>query len=448
MSAAGVLGRRILIVLTAVTALVSLSAVVMGSWRLEPFGIRLLSVSNPVKPLTIALVLALGLALTSPGLRRAYAAQSVLAFYAAAGFIMWLFSLGPMPTLMGNPLMYRGPYTLLMYLPGFNSLRVPARFWMTTTLCLAVIGALVFDRLASRLGRTRMAMAAIVAIGVLADTWLSAMPLAETPKPFRALSCAGDTKAPLVELPLGYTYPDVSAMYRQMSHGRPVVNGYSGYFPPHYGALRWGFQLRDPDVLTKLAAHGVTDIIVDREPDPGGRWDKYVLSNPNARLVCTEGKQSLYRMMHTESRAVAPSDGRPLPIAVIRPNVNEHAVTSMIDRDRTTRWESGPQSVRTVVDLDLGAVRTVSGIDLLLGPFVEDFARGLKIEASEDGTTWNEIWQGGSAGLAFEAAFDAPLDVPLRYRFSPTPARFLRMQLTKDDDTYYWSIAEMKVLGQ
>ncbi len=52
--------RRILIVLTVVTALVSLSAVVMGSWRFEPFGIRLLSVSNPVKPLTFALVLALG----------------------------------------------------------------------------------------------------------------------------------------------------------------------------------------------------------------------------------------------------------------------------------------------------------------------------------------------------------------------------------------------------
>ena len=120
----------------------------------------------------------------------------------------------------------------------------------------------------------------------------------------------------------------------------------------------------------------------------------------------------------------------------------------MIDRDRTTRWESGPQSDRTVVDLDLGGVRTVSGIELMLGPFVEDFPRGLKIEASEDGTTWHEIWQGGSAGLAFEAAFDAPLDVPLRYRFSPTPARFLRMRLTENDDTYYWSIAEMKVLGQ
>ena len=40
---------------------------------------------------------------------------------------------------------------MLMSLPGFNSLRVPARFWMVTTLCLAVVGAIVFDKLAARL---------------------------------------------------------------------------------------------------------------------------------------------------------------------------------------------------------------------------------------------------------------------------------------------------------
>ncbi len=214
---------------------------------------------------------------------------------------MWLFSLGPAPTLMGNPFMYRGPYTLLMYLPGFNSLRVPARFWMTVTLCLAVIGAMVFARLTEKLGRLRLAAAAIVALGVLADTWMTAMPLAATPKPFAALVCGGTATGPIVELPLGQTYPDVAAMYRQMSHHRPLVNGYSGYFPPHYAALRFGLMLRDHDVLSQLAAHGVTDIIVDREPDPDGHWDRYVASHPHAALICTEGKQSLYRVTPAES---------------------------------------------------------------------------------------------------------------------------------------------------
>jgi len=282
---------------------------------------------------------------------------------------------------------------------------------------------------------------------VLADTWMAAMPLADVPKPFAALSCGGTASGPIVELPLGYTYPDVAAMYRQMSHGRLLVNGYSGYFPPHYAALRFGLMLRDHDVLTQLAARGVTDIIVDREPDPDGRWDKYVASHPQATLVCTEGKQSLYRVTPTEAAKMPAPGGTPLPIAVIRPSVNEAAVTSMTDQDRTTRWESGPQTDRTVVEIDLGGVRTVAGVDLLLGPFVEDFPRGLIIEASVDGQAWLEVWKGRSAGLAFVAAFEVPRDVPLRYRFAPTPARLLRMKLTENDDTYYWSIAEMRILG-
>jgi hypothetical protein len=438
--------RRILIGLTAVTAVVSASAVIVGPWRLEPFGIRLLSVANPIKPLTFSLVLALLLALTSPTLRRAYLTSSVIGFYGVAGFVMWLLSLGPAPTLMGHPIMYRGPYTVLMYLPGFNSLRVPARFWMTVTLCLAVIGAMVFARLTQRLGRMALAAAVVVAFGVLADTWMAAMPLADTPKPFAALEC-GQAGGPIVELPLGHTYPDVAAMYRQMSHHRPLVNGYSGYFPPHYAALRFGLLLRDHDVLTALAARGVTDVIVDREPDPDGHWDKYVASHPRATLVCTKGKQSLYRVTPTDAVTIPPAAGTPLQIAVIRPNVNEGAVALMTDRDRTTRWESGPQSDRTAVEIDLGGIRSVIGIDLLLGPFVEDFPRGLIVEASEDGQSWREVWQGGSAGLAFVAAFESPLDVPLRYRFPPTAARMLRLRLTESDDTYYWSIAEIRVLG-
>jgi hypothetical protein len=417
----------------------------MGPWRLEPFGVQLLSVTKPLKPLTFSLVFALGLALTSPGLRRAYAARSVLAFYAVAGFIMWLFSLGPAPTLMGHPLMYRGPYTLLIYLPGFNALRVPARFWMTATLCLAVVGAIVFDRLTAKFGTRRIAVAALVAFGVLADTWMSAMPLADTPKPFRAMACEGAKSGPLIELPLGETDSDVAAMYRQMSHKRPVVNGYSGYFPPHYSALQFGLTLRDPDVLTQLARYGVTDVVVNRERDRDGRWDQYVSSHPRARRVCREGQQTLYQI--SDAGTAAPAAGHPVAVSAVRPNVNETVVAAMFDGDRTTRWQSGPQSDRTIVDLDLGAVRTVTGVDLMLGRFVQDFARGLVIEVSEDGQSWREVWRGGSAGLAITAALESPLDVPLRYRFAPSPARIIRMRLTKNDETYYWSIAELAVVG-
>ncbi|HKY22550.1 MAG TPA: discoidin domain-containing protein [Vicinamibacterales bacterium] len=437
--------RGILTGLAIITALVSMSAVILGPWRLEPFGIRLLSVGNPIKPLTAALLLALGLGLTSPGLRRSYGARSVLGFYALAGFLMWLFSLGPVPTLMGKSLMHRGPYALLMYLPGFSGLRVPARFWMMTIMCLAVIGALVFDRLTAKIGRTRILVAAALAIGVLADTWIAAMPLAEPPRPLQALGCSG-AKGPIVELPLGDIYHDVAAMYRQMSHQRPVVNGYSGYFPPHYAALRFGLALRDPGVLTQLAVHGISDVVVDREWDPRGDWDDYVRTHPNAKLICTEGAQSLYRVTAPPETS-PPLSGSSVPASLIQANVNQDLVPFMMDRDRTTRWNSGPQEEGMRVDVDLGTIRTVAGIDLLLGPFVEDFPRGFVIETSLDGNSWTEVWKGPSGGLAFVGAFEEPLEMPLKYRFPATQVRILRMQLTAADTIYYWSIAEMKVLG-
>jgi hypothetical protein len=442
-----VLARRILIVLTIATSLVALSAAVIGPWRLNPLGVPLISVSTPVKPLTLSVVLALGLGLTSPALRRTYATRAVLPFYAMSGFLMWLFSLGPAPTLMGDALMYRGPYSLLMYLPGFSTLRVPARFWMMVTLCLAVIGGVVFARLTEKLGRLRIAATVVVVIGVLADTWMAPMPVAETPKPFQALSCSGAGSGPLIELPLGDTYPDVAAMYRQMSHQRPLINGFSGFFPPQYLVLRTGLRRRDQDVLTHLGVLGVTDIVVDREPDPEGDWNKYVESHPAATHVCTIGKQSLYRIAPAERDSNERASGSSLRAAVIRTNVNPDIAPLMIDRDLATRWHSGPQETGMRVDIDLGSVQMVQGIDLSLARAVEDFPREMVIETSEDGQRWREQWRGTSAGRAVIAAIDISASTPMRYRFAPTRAQIIRMRLTTGDEIYYWSIAEITVIG-
>lgn len=444
-----VIVRRVLILLSAVTALLSLSALVVGPWRFSPFGVRVFSVSNPIKPLTFSLLLGIGLALTSPRLRHAYSTRSVLGFYSLAAFLMWLFSLGPAPSLMGKPFMYRGPYSLLMFFPGFNALRVPARFWMMATLCLAVIGAIIFDRLTARLGRRRLVAAAIVSIGVLADGWVTHFPLVPVPPLWAAEKCSGGTAASsgaLMELPLGEPFHDVAAMYRSMSHGRPLVNGYSGFFPPHYPALRFGLDLLDDDVLTQLASHGVSDIVVNAADDPDGVWRRYVGGHNGAQVVCVEGRQTLYRLSAGPS-ARSDGAGTPLPIAAIRPNVNEASTGNMTDGNRTTRWESGVQTDRVVMEIDLGAVRSVKALELALGPFVEDFPRAMAIEASEDGATWRQVWRGGSAGLAFVAAFKAPIDVPLRYEIASTPARYLRLRLLANDETYYWSVAELKVLG-
>jgi hypothetical protein len=89
----------------------------------------------------------------------------------------------------------------------------------------------------------------------------------------------------------------------------------------------------------------------------------------------------------------------------------------------------------------------VIGVDLTLGRFVEDFPREMAIEVSDDGQRFREVWRGTSAGRAVIASFDTRGSVPMRYRFEPTPARVVRMRLTADDEIYFWSIAEMKIVG-
>jgi hypothetical protein len=399
-----------------------------------------------VKPLTYTVTLLMILALTAAPVRRAFTTRSVLGFYGVTAFVTWLFSLGPAPTVFGNPLMYRGPYSLLMVLPGFSSLRVPARFWMMTTLCLAVIGAMVFDRLTSRGASWRPIAALAIALGVLADGWVTKFPMAPVPPDWGVETCVKD--GAVAELPLGRTENDVTAMYRAMRHGHPVVNGYSGYFPPLYTVLRFALGLRDLEVFSQLASHGAPNVVVDKTADPSGEWQRYVEAYPRAQVVCSDDRQVLFRLSPLLSPMKAPSSARPLKIATVRANVHEADLQYMMDNDRTTRWETGPQSDSIVMDIDLGETKSVAAVETTLGPYVADFPRLLSIQVLGDGAAWKEIFRGSAAGAAFAGAIESPKDVPVTLAFPPVKARYVRLRLLSNDEKYYWSVAELRVLGE
>ena len=87
---------------------------------------------------------------------------------------------------------------------------------------------------------------------------------ARAPQIYRQFA-ASAADAVLVELPLGQTDYDLRAMYYSMVHWRPLLNGYSGFFPPHYGLLRLalGDLPRHPDLsLQALLDAGATHVIV------------------------------------------------------------------------------------------------------------------------------------------------------------------------------------------
>jgi hypothetical protein len=415
-----------------------------GPWKLDVFGIRLLSVRTPQKPFSVAVLLAVVALALHPSIRAGWARRSALAFYTFASVAMWLFSLGPAPTLMNKPLLYKAPYAWLMLVPGVEGVRVPARFWVLATLCLAVACALALGYIVERWPTLRRPIVGIVAVLVLVEAWPAALPLIEAP----AWRPSNTSAVSRLELPTG-SIPDLIALYRATQHRRPLANGYSGYFAPHYGAQQELLGRRNPAVLNHLASFGELEVIVNHDRDGDRFFRDFLSSQPNVQLVSEETGYTVYRVPPNPERLKVPQFSAPaLGITGIRASTAEDRVSRMTDGDLITRWDTaGPQDPTNVVTIDLGAPKQVEGVETQIAGYLADFPRHLVVEVSEDGLSWSTAWEGETALMTYVAALEIPRTVPLRIPVGNRRAQYVRMRQTGADRTYYWTIAELKVFG-
>jgi hypothetical protein len=433
-----------LVLLAVVFLIIAPTPILFGAWKLDLFGLRLLSVGTPHKPLTVAIVLLMAAAALHPTVRALWTRRSPLAFYLLAAFAMWLFALGPAPTLLNQPILYKAPYAWLLSVPGVEGVRVPARFWMLAVLCLSAAAGLALVRLGNRWPRFRRALAVAACAGILADGWPAPMRTPEPPdrRPNRTAAHAR------LDLPINDGH-DLKALYWGTFHERPLVNGYSGYFAPHYWVLRFLVEQQDTEVLSAIAKFGDLEVVVDHAEDPDGLWAKFVASHPAAEVVSTGEVYSSYRiragadvMSHTRI------EGPTVAVASATANVGERLLPRITDGDLVSRWEAGRgQRAGDSITIDVGSVRPLRGVEIDLGGYVADFPRRLRIETSADGAGWEERWTGSGGGAALAGALlDARL-MPLFFEFDPRPARYIRMTQLGSDPVFYWTIAELKVFG-
>jgi len=424
--------------------LVALSVIVLGPWRFEVAGL-LVSAQRLSRPVTQATYLWLLVILSGTALRRLFRAESPLVFYVAATLVVWILSLGPSPTLDGERVLYWAPYRWLTLLPGYSGLRVPARFAMLAMLCLAAAGGLALARLLPRLGRRgQIALVAAASIGVLADGW-RLMPLERPPAP--SILTAAAAAGAVLELPMGEVSYDVTAMYRGMAHRHPIVNGYSGYSPPHYDPMVLAVRQEDESVFTGLASLGLRHVVLNTGSDPDDTWRAYIERHPDLRFVREADGQRLYEITESAAAAMA-APGPSLPIAGATASRWPDDVANMLDGKLETRWSTrGPQGPGDWVRIDLGGPREVGGVVLDLGPFRADFPRALVVEGSLDGEAWTELWRGHTGGLRVAGAFTDATRNPVRVPLAPAAWRYLRLQQVGQDLEFYWSIAELSVTG-
>ena len=235
------------------------------------------------------------------------------------------------------------------------------------------------------------------------------------------------------------------ALYQQMFDPVPLYNGFSGYFAPHYYALRTLVEAADPRILQVLAANGPLGVVIDHAGDEDGALRRFVLSYPGARgrprrpdmeqlspaaeLVGSANPDRSGALLHVKTLSTFPSP--------------PHAARAL-DGDLSTRWSGGVQQVFAEVVIELEEMSHVGQVEIDLGGFTTDFPKRLQIDVSVDGRAWETAWIGDTALHAYYGALRHPREMPLVFALNRYGVRFIRLRQTgfgKND----WSIPELYV---
>jgi hypothetical protein len=340
---------------------------------------------------------------------------------------------------MGQRAFYRTMYSWLMELPGFDGLRVPARFWMMTLVCLSVVAALAVNRLT---GRARQVVVVAAVVGLLLDGW---------PREFRVLEAPELRPSPRgvatrIDLPITDS-SDPFALYQQMFDPVPLHNGFSGYGPPHYHALRAMLEEGDARILQVLAAPGPLGIVIDHAADTDGALRKLVLSVPGAALERMESDWSSYRVPKSQAPPdVADKTGTPIPIKAFSATLGQASAALAIDGKMTTRWWTDDEiDVPAEITIELHSPARVGQVVMAIGAFMTDFPKRMQIDVSADGVAWETAWTGSPALIAYYGAVRHPRELPVVLPLNRDNVRFIRLR-QMETGKFNWSILELQVL--
>lgn len=164
-----------------------------------------------------------------------------------------------------------GIWVMLAKLPGFNSVRTPARLFFLTQYCVALLAAFGVAAVAERWKSKRVegAVAALALLVVVAESWSAPIPTRRVPTLEQAPAthkwiAQQPGKGGVVELPI-HEPVERERMFVSLVHDRPILNGEAGFQLPLLKSLMHNALVQGTGVdnLRKLRAAGLEFAILD-----------------------------------------------------------------------------------------------------------------------------------------------------------------------------------------
>lgn len=173
-------------------------------------------------------------------------------YFLLLGSVAFVLSLGPYLHVAGRRAGITLPYSALYeFVPGFTSMRVPGRIGCLALLAIAVVSAFGWDALRQRLAGRRVAwrwLAVTIGLAAIVSAWqqpiaLVELPTAATLPPAYAWLASQPGREPVLEVPTAVDENDEEELdvLRQsyvLFHGRPRLDGASGFVSPRYREFR------------------------------------------------------------------------------------------------------------------------------------------------------------------------------------------------------------------
>jgi hypothetical protein len=261
------------------------------------------------------------------------APQSAFGFFACMLGASAMLALGPRLMAAGRFIGLGPYYWLYRYVPGFDGLRVPARYEMIAALALAVLAGFGAAAIVAKWRAFGFAIIGVASVAILAEAWIVPMrtnlqltPVNYALEPdrlatgrhvspiYRFLRDAPD-RVVLAEFPFGDPAYDILATFYAGYHRRPILNGYSGFFPKSYELRQkvLGGIPADPEASSRaLRSYGATYALVHEEAfvEHRGREVSIGLVQAGARLVMTDGGDKLFALGDA-ARPAGPGGSQP-----------------------------------------------------------------------------------------------------------------------------------------
>lgn len=401
---------------------------------------------------------------------RRLAGIPVVRLYGAIAIAAIVLSLGPEPRAWGRVLLSNAPYRWLeATIPGFELMRVPARFGMVAMLALAVLAARGAQRLLAPLeGRSAILVTTLLGVAILVEGY-GPSPLETLRRFYRS----GERQAygwlqrqppgAALELPLGALSRidnDLVYQFHTLTHSHPIVNGVTRREMPLQLLLTASSSpLSDPSRLPEgirfLQSLGVKYVLLSptwyRNPPLGDATQRFFNDSPaGVTDVQRFGSVTVATLDSWKDDEPGVANLQPIPRSAfqIRSSDEEARLGNAFDGEPGTRWLTGrPQQGDEWIEVELDRERQLARIDLIVTErSFFDYPRALHIETASEADEPRTVFRDSTLPLLGRAIQRDPTQPRLMIFIPQTRTKRVWIRQTASDRTWYWSADEIVLL--